>query len=126
MKSILALLILCLTGSFAYGQAIASKPGAFDSAKKTMIVDASCGMCQFGMKGSDCLLAVRFNGKAYYVDGTGIDEHGDAHAAAGFCNAVRKAKVQGEVVDGRFKADYFKLLAADAGKKGKKKKTPKS
>lgn len=28
----------------------------------------------------------------------------------GFCLAVRRAEVQGEVVNGRFKASYFKLL----------------
>ena len=50
------------------------------------------------------------DGKAYFVDGTKIDDHGDAHAEDGFCEAIRKAEVQGKVVDGRFKATYFKLL----------------
>ncbi len=55
-------------------------------------VEASCGECQFGMKGDDCDLAVRIDGKTYFVDGTTMDEHGDAHAKDGFCNAVRKAR----------------------------------
>lgn len=74
------------------------------------IVEASCGQCQFGMKGQDCDLAVRIDGKSYFVDGTHIDKHGDAHAADGFCAAVRKAEVIGEVVENRFKVTYFKLL----------------
>jgi hypothetical protein len=50
------------------------------------------------------------NGTAYFVDGTKIDDHGDAHAKNGFCNAIRKAEVQGEIKEGRFVATYFKLL----------------
>ena len=62
------------------------------------------------MEGKACDLAVRIDGKSYFVDGTDIDQHGDAHAADGFCAAVRKAEVVGEIVDNRFKATYFKLL----------------
>ncbi|MHC5114792.1 MAG: DUF6370 family protein [Planctomycetota bacterium] len=75
-----------------------------------MTVEASCGQCQFDLPGGGCDLAVRFDGKAYYVDGTGIDDHGDAHAADGFCNAVRQARVTGRVVDGRFEARSFALV----------------
>jgi hypothetical protein len=28
----------------------------------------------------DCELAVRIDGKPYFVDGTSLDSHGDAHA----------------------------------------------
>ena len=77
---------------------------------KKQIVEASCGQCQFGMKGKSCDLAVRLEGKSYFVDGTNIDQHGDAHAADGFCAKVRKAEVVGEIVDNRFKVTYFKLL----------------
>ncbi|MBC6698266.1 hypothetical protein H8B14_09070 [Hymenobacter sp. BT190] len=73
-------------------------------------VDASCGQCRLGLKGKDCDLAIRMDGKAYFVDGTTIDSHGDAHADNGFCNTVRKAEVQGTLVDNRFKATYFRLL----------------
>ena len=79
--------------------------------KKLMVVEAACGQCQFELSGESCDLAVRINGKAYYVDGTTIDSHGDAHAADGFCNAIRKANVQGDVVNGRFKSTYFQLVA---------------
>lgn len=74
------------------------------------VVEASCGSCKFGLKADDCALAVKIDGKAYFVDGTGIDDHGDAHAKEGFCNAVRKAEVKGKIKGDRFQASYFKLL----------------
>lgn len=77
---------------------------------KVQVVEVSCGQCQFGMKANGCDLAVRLDGKTYFLDGTKIDEHGDAHAEDGFCNAVRQAEVIGEVKDERFVATYFKLL----------------
>lgn len=81
-----------------------------DPNKKIDTVQAACGGCQFGMKGKGCELAVRIDGKSYFVDGTDIDSHGDAHAKDGFCEAMRKAAVQGEVVNGRYKVTYFKLV----------------
>ena len=77
---------------------------------KPQIVEASCGQCQFKMKGHGCELAVRIEGKSYFVDGASIDSFGDAHAADGFCASVRKAEVVGKIVDNRFKATSFKLL----------------
>jgi hypothetical protein len=77
---------------------------------KPQIVEASCGQCQFGMEGHGCELAVRFDGKSYFVDGSSIDSHGDAHASDGFCSAIRKAEVVGKVVDNKFKVTSFKLL----------------
>ena len=77
---------------------------------KPTIVEASCGECQFGMKGKSCDLAVRIDGKSYFVDGTTIHDHGDAHSEKGFCNAISKASVTGEIVGDRFKATSFKLI----------------
>lgn len=77
---------------------------------KTQIVEASCGQCQFGMQGKGCELAVRIDGKAYFVDGTSIDSHGDAHAINGLCEAIRKAEVVGTLKNNRFTASSFKLL----------------
>ena len=57
-------------------------------------------------------MAVRINGKSYFVDGTKIDDHGDAHAKDGFCEKVRKAEVRGNIVNNRFLASSFKLLPA--------------
>lgn len=82
---------------------------------KTQIVEASCGQCQFGMKDKKgCDLAVRIEGKSYFVDGTKLDDHGDAHAEDGFCSAIRKAEVAGEVKDNRFVASTFKLLPLES------------
>ncbi len=80
-----------------------------DTSKELKSLEAACGQCQFGLKGKGCDLAVRIKGKAYFVDGVSIDSLGDAHASDGFCNAIRKAKAQGELVDGRFKATYMAL-----------------
>ena len=80
-----------------------------DPNKKIQTVEASCGQCQFKMKGKGCTLAVRIKGKPYFVDQVKIDDFGDAHDVMGFCNAKRKAKVQGEVVDSKFVASYFEL-----------------
>jgi hypothetical protein len=81
-----------------------------DSTKKIQVVEAACGECQLGLEGNSCDLAVRIDGKAYFVDGTHIDSHGDAHAKDGFCKMIRKAEVQGEIVANRFKVTYFRLL----------------
>lgn len=108
MKYILMTLIFSVCFFSAFSQSKAHSNIA-DTTKKVQIVDASCGQCKFGLKGGDCDLAIRIGSKAYFVDGTDIDSPGDAHAQEGFCNAIRKAEVQGEIVDGRFKATYFKL-----------------
>ncbi len=92
-----------------------------DAKKKVQVVETSCGQCQFGLKTKKgCDLAVRIDGKAYFVEGTTIDEHGDAHASDGFCEAIRKAKVQGKVKDDKFKATYFKLLTPEEAAAEKK------
>lgn len=85
--------------------------------KKLAEVETSCGQCKLGLKGKGCTLAIRLDGKAYFVEGTDIDQHGDAHADDGFCNKIRKAKVQGEVVNGKFVATYFQLLPEPMKKK---------
>lgn len=86
----------------------------FSQEKKTekkKIVEVSCGQCKFGMTDKKgCDLAVRIDGKSYFVEGTTIDDHGDAHAHDGFCFAVRKAEVIGEIKDNKFIVTYFKLL----------------
>ena len=75
------------------------------------VVDAACGQCQFGItEKSGCDLAVKIDGKSYFVDGTTIHDHGDAHADDGFCQAIRQAEVKGEIIDGRFKAESFTLV----------------
>ena len=80
-----------------------------NEASKIQIVEASCGQCQFGMEGKSCDLAVRIDGKSYFVEGTNIDAHGDAHANDGFCASIRKAAVIGTIKDNKFVVTYFKL-----------------
>lgn len=116
---ILALLVLPFVG---FSQVSPKSTPAPDPNKKLMIVEASCGECQFGLQGEDCNLAVNIDGKSYFVDGPTIHDYGHPHNKNGFCVAIRKAEVQGEIVDGRFKASYFKLLDVDSGKTEKEKK----
>lgn len=103
MKNALLLLIL----SFLSFQ-IKAQTNNHDGALKKQMVAAACGPCQFQMPGETCVLAVKINNIAYLVDGTGINDHGDAHSKKGFCNAVRKAEVTGKIVNGRFQAESFK------------------
>ena len=77
---------------------------------KVQIVEASCGQCQLGMEGKSCDLAVRIDGKSYFVEGTNIDAHGDAHADDGFCASIRKAEVIGEIKNNKFVVTNFKLI----------------
>ncbi len=101
---------MSLFTSALYSQHNNAKTTMPDSTKKNQVVEVSCGQCKLGLPGKSCDMAVRINGKSYFVDGTSIDSHGDAHASDGFCNAIRKAEVQGEIVKNRFKLTYIKLL----------------
>ncbi len=119
MKHVLIILCCFVIGTTVFSQVTDKKINVPDPTKKIMTVEASCGQCKFQLKGKGCNLAVRFEGKAYFVDGTSIDEHGDAHADDGFCLAIRKAEVQGSIVNNRFVATYFKLLPEPVTQKPK-------
>lgn len=110
MKIFLSLLFLVAFNSICYSQTSKTAIQKIDATKPIQIVEVSCGQCQYKMAGKGCNLAVRIKGKSYFVDGTSIDEHGDAHADDGFCKAIRKAEVQGKIIKNRFVATYFKLL----------------
>lgn len=116
MKPIFISIVCMFFGSSVFSQKTDSAVMKPDPAKKIQIVEAACGECRFKLEGKGCDLAVRMDGKAFFVDGTDIDSHGDAHAKDGFCNAVRKAEVQGELVNNRFRVTYFKLLKEEAKK----------
>jgi hypothetical protein len=107
MKTFFLLASLALSTSLFSQEKKQSTP---DKNQPIQTVEAACGQCKLGLPGKTCDLAVRINGKAYFVDGVHIDSLGDAHAKDGFCNAIRKANVQGEVVKDRFKASYFVLV----------------
>ena len=102
MKKMLLFLLIC-TSSIIFSQ-------EKKETSKIQIVEASCGQCQFGMKGHGCDLALRIEGKTYFVKGTSIDSHGDAHGKDGFCSCIRKAEVVGEIKDNLFIVTYFKLM----------------
>jgi len=110
MKISLILLCSLFLAVSCMAQSPAPKTGNPDPSKKIDTLEAACGMCQLGLKGEDCALAVRVDGKSYYVDGTHIDSHGDAHAKDGFCNMIRKAEVQGGITGDKYKLTYFRLL----------------
>ncbi|HEX8331221.1 MAG TPA: DUF6370 family protein [Segetibacter sp.] len=116
MKLLLSTLFIFLFSFSVIAQDKVAKKAVPDASKKVLLVEASCGQCKLGLPGKNCDLAIRLNGKAYFVDGTKIDDHGDAHAKDGFCEAIRMAKVQGEIKDDRFKATYFKLVAENTKK----------
>jgi Family of unknown function (DUF6370) len=120
MKKIIVALLCSMVVLSAAAQTKKITAGKPDPNKKTMVVEASCGECQLGLKGKSCDLAVRINGKAYFVDGAKIDDYGDAHAKEGFCEAISKAAVQGKIVNNRFKATYFKLLPHEENAEPKK------
>ena len=110
MRSFFSCIVCLLFINSVFGQKGDPKVATPDPSKKIQIVETACGECQFKLTGKGCDLAVRIDGKSYFVDGTDIDSHGDAHAKDGFCNAVRKAEVQGEIVNDRYRVTYFKLI----------------
>lgn len=74
------------------------------------IVEIACGECQFDVHGDDCHLAMRFREHCYFIHGSDIDDHGDAHAPDGLCNCIRLARVSGEIVGELFHASQVDLL----------------
>lgn len=117
MKQAIVVLALCFFGFSASGQKTAQDLSIPDLTKTITQVKAACGSCIFGMAGKSCELAVRIKNKSYYVDSVHIDAFGSSHAADGFCNAIRKAELQGEVVNNRFQLTYMKMESS--GKKNK-------
>ena len=75
------------------------------------VAEISCGQCQFELNSEDgCDLAIRINDKAYFVEGFGINDFGDAHAKhTGFCEVIRKGEIVGEVINDKFVASSIKL-----------------
>ena len=110
MKRLFIGLIALFLFTSANAQDSTNKKLVFNPKNPVYEVTATCGTCMFKMEGKGCLLAVKFKGKNYFVDGTGLDDHGDAHDKEGFCNAIKKAKVQGSVVGERFLVTYFELI----------------
>lgn len=110
------IMAVLLLPSLGYGQVAGKLLAEPDPKEDLMVVETSCGECNFGLRGDGCDVAVRLPEGSFYVKGVGISEYGHPHDANGFCMVVRKAEVQGKVVDGRFQATYFKLLPVDTEK----------
>lgn len=112
MKKIFATGLFISAAFFATAQTAISKNHS-DSVVflKTRIVEASCGECKFALKGHGCDLAVRINGKSYFVDGAKpISAYGDQSNPEAMCEAVHKAEVTGEIKNDRFVATSFKVF----------------
>ena len=106
MKKLIFLVFIAL-GSFAANAQTTSKKNEVIA----KVVELSCGECNFKMKGKSCDLAVRIDGKTYFVDGKNIDDFGDSHdEQSGLCNVIKKATVSGEIVNNRFKATDIKII----------------
>ena len=112
MKKPLYLLIIwtCLVMGIMSAKQVGPHFTHLNKKQKVYEVEASCGSCQFDMPGDDCQLAIKFQDKKYYVVGPNINDYGGSHATNGFCQVVRKAQVQGKVVQDKFVVTYFKLL----------------
>lgn len=110
MKSFALALIMVVSGLTVSAQT--SKQKAVKSTViENQVVEIACGECKFKMKGKSCDLAVRIDGKPYFVDGKSIDDFGDAHDEKhGFCNVIAKATASGEIVNNRFKAKNITLI----------------
>lgn len=110
MKQILFILVIAFTTISLSAQQKKPDFSKQDPTKKTQAVEVACGECKFKMKGDGCHLAVRIKGKSYWVDNADVDAFGDAHDKKGFCKAIRKADVQGEVMkNNRFELTYLKF-----------------
>lgn len=110
MKKMLFALIGLVLFNAATAQDSKAKKLVYNPKNPAYEVQSTCGTCMFKMEGKGCHLAIKLNDKNYFVDGTSIDDHGDAHDNEGFCNAIKKAKVQGSIVGDRFLVTYFELI----------------
>ena len=108
MKNLLFLIFIVPLS--LYSQGTSKKELQFDPNIQLIEAKASCGICMFDMDGFKCELAVNIDGAKYYVEGTDIDDFGDAHSDYGFCNAIRDAKIQGQIVNDKYILTYFKLI----------------
>ncbi|TCC94462.1 hypothetical protein EZ428_06735 [Pedobacter frigiditerrae] len=113
MKALIFALLLTSFGFVANAQTKTQKTTKQQASQQlnSKTVEIACGECKFNMKGKSCDLAIRIDGKSYFVDGKSVDDFGDAHDEKhGFCNVISKATVTGEIVNNRFKAKTITLL----------------
>ena len=91
---------------------------AFSQKKlNNQVVESGCGMCMYDMKSDKgCAIAVKIDGKPYYVEGVSKKSLGDAHAEDGYCKMTKKAMVTGELKNNKFYAKSFKFVAEEPKK----------
>ena len=81
-----------------------------NSLKINMIVDSSCGKCQFGDKTiKECMLAVKINSEYYYINDANSGIFDSKAKDNELCKVVKKAHITGELVDESFYLYTFKL-----------------
>ena len=112
MKQFILAVSFVISTMAAFAQSNSIDTVKINANKQVQIVEAACGQCKFGLPGKTCDLAVRIKGKSYFVDGTDIDSHGDAHGKNGFCNSINMVEVTEDIINNRFKATSFKLIPA--------------
>ncbi len=102
-RSVAIVMALTLAGGCQSGDRRAAPPEP--------VYDVGCSICIFRMPPEDgCRLAIRIEGKPYLVQGSSLDDHGDAHAPDGLCNTVRQAHAAGRIESARFIASRIELL----------------
>ena len=77
---------------------------------ENQVVEVTCGLCKFGLHANECHIAIKLGEGTCFVDGVDAGDPAKMHEPDGYCVAIRKAKVSGEVINNRFKAKSFELL----------------
>jgi hypothetical protein len=116
MKKTVYIYILFLISCFSDEKiSVELKPDIVEVITNTNSIDgivyASCGVCNFESKESyECFLAIKVEDTVFPVEGSDIDDHGDAHAQEGLCNVIHYAEVSGEFKNNIFYAESFNLV----------------
>ena len=81
-----------------------------NSMKVNMIVDSSCGKCQFGDKTiKECMLAVKINSDYYYINDVDSGIFDSKAKNSELCKVIKKAHITGELADESFYLYTFKF-----------------
>ena len=98
MRYALIWIVLVVVGCSSNTGQLAPEPQVTGA---THEIEAGCAMCIYEMPDiEECVLAVRWDDKDWLVDGSGIDDHGDAHASDGLCLVARPGKMVATSTEG--------------------------